>query len=130
MDDNSPEEKPLHAEKVRRARPNRSLRVLPSDAREQWPANFGEVLEWYTNEVEDVTRAAQLRLRNASKVIADYRQSKVSFEDTVQRVRDHDTKWGQIFPGEVEGIIRGKNDEEIEKAIAEARQRSESRGRG
>jgi hypothetical protein len=126
MDDNSPEDKPQHAEKVRRVKPNRSLRLLPSNAREAWPANFGEVLEWYTNEVEDVTRAAQLRLRNAAQVINDYRENKVSFENTRKRVFDYDRKWGQIFPGQVEGIIRGKSDEEIEKAIAAAK---ESRGR-
>jgi hypothetical protein len=127
-----PEDKQTHADRVRQARSNRSLRSLPSDSQEKWPANLGELLEWYTNEVEDVTRAAQLRLRNATKVIEDHRRGKTSFNEAAKAVDAHYDKWGRIFPGEIEDTIRGQSDEKINKAIEEfrARRKRESRGQG
>lgn len=123
----SPEDKPSHAERVGRKRKNRSLKVLPSGSKDEWPANLGELLEWHTNEVEEVMRAAQMRLRDSAKVIEDYRQEKIDLREAQERVMAHDTKWGQIFPGGIDGTTRGKSDEEISSAIA-AYRASKSRG--
>ena len=119
--------KQTHAERVGPKKRNRSLRVLPADSQGNWPANLGELLEWYTNEVEDVTRAAQLRLRSATKVIADYRRGEISFDEAGERVSAHDLKWGHKMPGQVEDVVRGQSDEEVNKAIDAFRERGKSR---
>jgi hypothetical protein len=126
-------ERHTHAERVRRKRVSRSLKVLPSDAKEQWPANLGELLEWHTNEVEEVMRAAQLRLRDSANIIEDYRLSKIDFDEAAERVTAHDMKWGEIFPGGIDGNTRGKSGEEINRAIEKAKldkRTRETEGRG
>lgn len=129
-EEESPEHEPAHAERVRRKMANRSLKVLPSGSKEQWPANLGELLDWHTNEVEEVMRAAQMRLRDSAKVIEDYRRGKIGFDEAAERVMAHETKWGETFPGGITGNTRGKSDEEINKAIDEFRSRSSGEGRG
>lgn len=133
MAEESPEDKLSHAERVGRKRQNRSLQLLRFDSKKRWPATLGELLEWHTNEVEEVMRAAQLRLRDSAKVIEDHTRGNISFEEAQKRVMAHDMKWGEIFPGGIDGDTRGKSDEEINSAIEEARQariKREREGRG
>jgi hypothetical protein len=118
-----------HAERVQRKRSNRSLKVLPSGTQEQWPANLGELLDWHTNEVEEVMRAAQLRLRDSAKIIEEYRRSTIGFDEAAERVMAHSMKWGEIFPGGIDGNTRGKSDEEIHSAIEKAKLDKEARAR-
>jgi hypothetical protein len=126
-EEESPGDKSSHASRVGRKRQNRSLKILQSGSKNEWPANLGELLEWHTNEVEEVMRAAQMRLRDSVTVIEDYRQGKIDLGEAQERVMTHDAKWGQIFPGGIDGTTRGKSDEEINSAI-EAYRASKSRG--
>lgn len=128
MSEELPPEK-THAERVRRKKANRSLKVLPSGSDNEWPANLGELLEWHLNEVEEVMRAAQLRLRGSAKVIEDYRRGKIDFAEAGERVDAHETRWGEIFPGEIGDGTRGQSDEEIHQAIDEFRSRRSRQGR-
>ncbi len=132
MSEETPAEPPSHASRARKTGRNRSLKVLPTDSKEAWPANLGELLEWYTNEVEDVTRAAQLRLRHATKVISDYREGAITFDEAKEAVSAHYDKWSAIFPGEIESIVRGQSDEKINAALDAyvAERKEEGQGRG
>jgi hypothetical protein len=123
-----PEPETTHAERVRRKRANRSLKVLPSGSKDQWPANLGELLEWHTTEVDEVTRAARLRLLDTATIIEDYRRGRIDFDEAVERVEAHETKWGETFPGGITGT-RSMSDEEINKSIDEFRQRRIRGGR-
>lgn len=127
MTEESREDNASHAGRVGNKRKNRSLKVLPSGSKGEWPANLGELMEWHTNEVEEVLRAAQLRLRDSARIIDDYRQGKIDFSEAQERVLNHDTKWGERFPGGIDGTTRGRSDEEINSAI-EAYRSGRSRG--
>lgn len=96
----SPQDKASHASRVGRKRPNRSLKVLPSGSGDEWPANLGELLGWYTLVVEEATKAMQMRLHDASKVIEDYRHNKTTFEEAAKAVHDYHGRWGDAFPRE------------------------------
>lgn len=111
-----------HTQRVGRRNRNRSLQVRSSNSHDDWPANLGELLEWYTNEVQDVTRAAQVRLENASQIVADYRRNKIDFDEAGKAAEAHYRKWGDIYPGGIEESVRGRNSEEINKAIDDYRQ--------
>jgi hypothetical protein len=126
-EEESTNSEPKHTERVKRKNTNRSLKVLPSGSKDEWPANLGELLEWHTNEVEEVMRAAQLRLRDSAKVIDDYRRGKIEFAEAQERVMNHDMKWGERFPGGIDGTTGGRSDEEINTAIVTYRA---SKGRG
>jgi hypothetical protein len=98
MEENFEEDTPTHAESVRRPKRNRSLRVLPKVTNENWPANLGELIDWYTGEVAETTKAAEMRLQDASKVIDDYRRNKTTFAEAAKAIGDFHRKWSDAFP--------------------------------
>jgi hypothetical protein len=130
MSEESPEEKPTHAERVRGRRKKPSLR-LPPDSPHDWPKNFNELVEWYSHEVEDITRAAQMRIQEASAFVDDCGNRKISLEDARKRWAEYSDKWPDPFPGGV-GWTRGKSDDEINEEKARRRterlERERSRG--
>jgi hypothetical protein len=129
-DEESPEPKTRYAERIPRRRASRSLKVLPSAAKDEWPANLGELLEWHADEVEEVMRAAQLRLQDSTKIIRDYRRGEIDFGEAAERVDAHETRWGETFPAGITGNTRGKSDDEIRKLLDDFRNRGNSEGRG
>jgi hypothetical protein len=112
-----------HAERVRRrGGVRKSSLVLSPDSKYDWPANLGELLEWYGHEITDVNRAAQMRIASATKIVDDCVKEKISLEEVVERLREHDDRWRDIFHGGV-SHVGGMTDEEIYKAIDEAHKR-------
>jgi hypothetical protein len=100
MDENFQEDRPTHAESVRRPKRDRSLRQVSKNSGKEWPANFGELLEWYSKEVQEVTTAAQTRLQHASEVIDDYRKNKTTFEEATAAMHTYYRTWSDAFPSE------------------------------
>ncbi len=113
MADESPE---THAERVTGRRKKSSL-TLPPDSPHDWPKNFTELVEWYTHEVEDIARAAQIRLQEASAFVDDCGTRKISLEEARNRWSEYSSKWPDAFPGAV-GWTRGKSDDQLNQQWA------------
>ncbi len=56
-----------HAQRVRRGRKKSNLK-FPRGSKYDWPANLGELFEWYSDEMTDLSRAAQLRIQEATRI--------------------------------------------------------------
>jgi len=129
MADEAPK-KPTHAERVKRSGgvKNTSLR-LPPGVETDWPQNLAELLEWYGNEVADVNRTAQLRIRDATKLVNACLNSEITLEKAGELASEIHARWGEPAPG----FLRGKSDTEInqvmDEALAQAKQPSKG-GRG
>lgn len=115
MAEESPENE-THAERVRRSRNTKSGQVLPPGSKYDWPRNLNELLEWYGLEVEDVSKAAQLRIQEATKLIDDLAKGRISLEEASDRVGDYSDRWRDVFYRGVRHV-RGMTDEQIYKAM-------------
>ena len=102
--------KETHADRVRQVRGRKSTLKLPPDAKSDWPANLGELLEWYSDEVTDISRATQLRMQEATRIVADCTKGEISLEEAAKRLNEYDDRWRQVFPGGVDQV-RGMTDE-------------------
>lgn len=120
MSDDVPEEKQTHTERIRQGRGRKASLKLPPGSKSDWPANLGELLEWYSDEVTDISRAAQLRTQQATKIVADCTKGVISLEEASKRLNEYDDRWRQVFPGGVDQV-RAMTDEQIYKAMDEAR---------
>lgn len=123
-DEDSPERKETHAALVRRrGGVKKSSLVLSPDSKYDWPKNLAELLEWYGHEITDVNRAAQMRIAAATRIVDDCVKGKSSLEEAGQRVLgEYDDRWRDVFYGGV-NQVRGMTDDEIYKAMDEARKR-------
>jgi hypothetical protein len=82
MAEDIPERKKTHAERVRRrGGVKKSSLVLPPNSKYDWPANLSELLEWYGHEITDVSRAAQMRIAAATKIVDDCVKGKINLEE-------------------------------------------------
>jgi hypothetical protein len=108
--------KESHAERVGRSGVRKSSLRLPRDSTKDWPANLGELLEWYGHEVTDVNRAAQLRIQEATELVTACLNSEITLEEAGNRAVAVHTRWSDAFPGGIEQV-RGMTDEEIYKAM-------------
>lgn len=117
-----------HAERIRKARTKKPSLKLPPDSKYDWPKTLGEVIEWYTHEVEDITRAAQLRIKDATAFVAACANREISLEEVAQQSDAYSSKWGDVFPGGVDWV-RGRTDEEINEAITKAKDEALQRRR-
>jgi hypothetical protein len=111
-----PEESPgneIHAERVRQSR-----HALPPGSKRDWPKNLSELLEWLGLEVEDVSKAAQLRLQEATKVVSDCAKGEIDLEQAARRLDAYNDRWRDVFHRGVRHV-RGMTDEEIYKALDE-----------
>jgi hypothetical protein len=124
-----PESQPKHAERIRRRRPKKPNLNLSPDSKYDWPANFGELIEWYTYEVEDITRAAQLRIKDATALLSACANREISLEEAAHRIfSEYDERWRDIFPDGV-NRTRDMSNEEIYKAMRDAREEAIERDR-
>jgi hypothetical protein len=121
-------QKQTHAARVRRRSGKKSNQGLPPGSKYDWPANLNELLEWYSDEVFDVSRAAQMRIHAATKIVTDYTRGEISLEEAAQRLDEYDGRWRDVFHGGVDQV-RGMTDEEIYKAMDEAHEKAARRSR-
>jgi hypothetical protein len=117
MAEESPENQ-THVERVRRAKNPKSGQALPPGSKFDWPKNLNELLEWYSLEVEDVSKAAQLRIQEATKLMDDCARGKISLEEAAEGVYQYSDRWRDVFHRGVRHA-RGMTDEQIYKAMDE-----------
>jgi len=123
MAEQSEEKKGTHAGRVRRhGGIKKTSLVLPPDAKDDWPLNLRELLEWYGHQVTDVSKAAQLRITEATRIVDDCFNGKTTLKEAGERVSQYDHRWRDVFRGLVDHV-RGMTDEEIYKAMDDSIER-------
>jgi hypothetical protein len=112
MTEEAAKPKKTHAERLGPGGFKKSSLTLPSDAKGDWPLNLKELLEWYTREVEDISRAAQLRIREATKIVTDCTRGEIDLEEAANRISNpYSRRWGDALYGISDS--QGMTDEEI-----------------
>jgi hypothetical protein len=74
---------------------------------------------WLKQEVADSTKALELRLQEATSLVTDYSQGKITPEEATRRAVAFDWRWGEALPGT--NTAPGRSNEEILEAIDQAR---------
>ena len=82
-------DKETRAERVGRSGMKKSSLRLPRHSAKDWPANLGELLEWYSHEVTDVNRAAEIRVRDATKFVTACLSGEITLEEAGERANAH-----------------------------------------
>jgi len=71
--------------------------------------------EWLAQEVRDVTRASELRLRDATEFVTAYASGKLTPEEADERWWRYQDRWGEALPGVF--FSETKTDEQIVETI-------------
>jgi hypothetical protein len=74
-----------------------------------------EMLSMFNDEVTNVTKGAELRLRDFSTLLKEYVAGNISPEQATDRMVRHQEKWGDAVPGVYS--VEGKSDEELLAAV-------------
>ena len=74
---------------------------------------------WLESEIADIQKAAELRIREATRFVNDYSRGEISKEGAEERHYGYSQRWGDVIPG-VERT-QGLTDEEILARLDEAR---------
>ena len=78
-----------------------------------------DLQNWFRQEVADSTKAFDLRLREATQLVMDYSQGKISPEEATRRSQAYDWRWGEALYGT--SAAPGMSDAEILESIDKAR---------
>lgn len=78
-----------------------------------------EMQGWLEREITDVTKAMELRIREASSFVVAYAQGEISADETAQRCSEYQSRWGDPLPGVPRS--HGFSDSEIVDRINETR---------
>lgn len=78
-----------------------------------------DVREWFHQEVADLSKALELRLKESSELVTAYTSGKISPEEAGKRFLRYNRRWGEALPGTHAG--KGVSDDQILKAIDEVR---------
>jgi hypothetical protein len=81
-----------------------------------------DLQQWLIDEVRDSTKALDLRLREATQLVADYSAGKISPEEATERFHRFDQRWGEALVGATASA--GVSDEAILQRIDDARLRA------
>jgi len=92
----------------------------PSKNRDEEVLTAKDLQNWLRQEVADSAKALELRLREATALVADYSQGKISPEDAAQKTYAFSRRWGDALPGT--SAAPGRSDAEILEAIDKARE--------
>ena len=79
-----------------------------------------DLQNWFRQEVADSTKALELRLSEATALVADYSQGKISAEEATRKAQAYDQRWGEALPGT--SAAPGRSDAEILEAIDKAQE--------
>jgi hypothetical protein len=90
----------------------------------------GEMCAWLAQEVGDLTRALELRMRDATDFVTAYTLGKITATEAMGRYRSYYSRWDEPIPGIAsdksmtdDDIIR-RLDQEVSRFRATAIQRS------
>ena len=79
-----------------------------------------DLQNWLRQEVADSTKALELRLREATALVTDYSQGKITPEEAARKTHAFSRRWGEALPGT--SAAPGRSDAEILEAIDKAQQ--------
>lgn len=74
---------------------------------------------WLEREIADIMRAAELRMKDATKFVNAYARGEITSEEAARRGYEYSNRWGDALPGVPRST--GLSDEEIVRTIDEAR---------
>ena len=105
----APEDKP--AEESKCGGFKESSLVLPPDSEKDWPLNFKELLAWQHDKVLAASKEAELRIKQATQIVADCAEGKTTLQEAGERTSEYNRRWGESLRGVFEAHL--KTDEQI-----------------
>ena len=74
---------------------------------------------WLEREIADIHKAAELRIKDATRFVNDYARGEITADEAAERNYAYSQRWGDVLPG----VMRtgSMTDEEILKALDETR---------
>jgi len=87
-----------------------------------------DLRKWHRREIEDLTKAMELRLKDAADFVEGYSSSRLSAEEANARFHNYSNRWGES-PLEGIGSLDKMTNSGILERIDETRRRSGSRRR-
>jgi hypothetical protein len=78
-----------------------------------------EMQGWLDREIADITKAMDLRLKDATRFVTAYARGEISADEAAARAYEYSERWGDALPGVARS--QGMSDEEILKRIDETR---------
>jgi len=97
-----------HADRIKRERGAGKSASPPSDSD---ALTLDEMLGWLRHETAAVSKEAELRIREATAIVADFGRGQISQEEANKRLLRYDERW----PDALEGVynLESKTDEQI-----------------
>lgn len=74
---------------------------------------------WLRDEIRDSAKAHELRVKDATAFVTEYTEGKLTPEQAMDRLVEHDRRWGEALPGAT--ASPGLSDEAIVQQIDKAR---------
>jgi hypothetical protein len=74
---------------------------------------------WLEREIADIARAAELRIKDATRFVNTYARGELSADEAAKQSLKYADRWGEALPGVPRSA--GLNDDEILKRIDETR---------
>jgi hypothetical protein len=96
--------------------------MVKEQGSEQEDASFPSpkaMSSWLDQEIADIHKAAELRIRDATRFVTAYSRGDITPEETEQHNYAYSQRWGDVVPGVTR--TEGLQDEEILKRLDETR---------
>lgn len=74
---------------------------------------------WLEREIADIQKAAELRIREASRFVNEYSRGEISTEEAEKRHYEYSQRWGDVIPGVTR--TQGLTDDEILRGLNQTR---------
>jgi phage-related minor tail protein len=88
------------------------------DTESDFPSPEG-MQKWLDREVEDIMKAAELRIKDAAQLVNRYSIGEISREEAAQITYEYNEMWGDALPGMLRSA--GASNESIRRSVADAR---------
>jgi hypothetical protein len=75
---------------------------------------------WLEREIADIRRAAELRIKDATRFVSAYASGEISAQEVENHSLAYEDRWGDVLPGVMR--TQGLSDEEILARLDKARQ--------
>ena len=83
------------------------------------PLTPTEMLDWLRREASDVSKAAEMRIREATHLATAYAMGEINSQEAMERHNAYARRWGDAIRGV--GTSEGKTEKQIRKEMDEAR---------
>lgn len=90
----------------------------PDDHSSDFPSPKG-MQGWLEREIGDIQKAAELRIREATRFVNEYARGEITQREAEQRSTAYADRWGEVIPGVTR--TQGLSDEEIITRLDAAR---------